>query len=194
MKNYERVLSNYDFILALLDAGFTIKELVNEINNKLHESFTYRELLYFIQKVRAKTIHKEYDNIILIDSMTGVMDANLSKYCVDFYGLLVTYKSASHLTNQQYIITPDNLLTIYNKESLLYAKRILKLYHISDSVLLEQHKLNYPHQAEISLDNFMNKIYSDFNAEFNAMLANLRTRYVDFAKTDLRQFSNTKGI
>ncbi|MCX8514236.1 MAG: hypothetical protein ORN24_01560 [Burkholderiales bacterium] len=93
MKNYERVLSNYDFILALLDAGFTIKELVNEINSKLYESFTYRELLYLIQKVRAKTIHKEYDNIILIDSMTRIMDVNLNKYCVDFYGLLVILNS-----------------------------------------------------------------------------------------------------
>lgn len=43
-------------------------------------------------------------------------DRSLGKYCVDFHGLLITYKSAVHLTNPEYIITPNNLMTVYSKE------------------------------------------------------------------------------
>lgn len=190
MKNYEHFLSNYDFIITLFDIGYSIKEMVDEVNDKLNANFTYRELLYLIKLIKTKAIHKEYNDIIIIDSITAKMDANLEKYCVDFHGLLLTFKSATQFTNQEYIITPDNILTIYAKESLLYAKRILKLYHTSDTILLRQHKLNYPHLPEINLDELVHKINSTLEDDFSSMLASLRKKYIAFANGDLKELIN----
>ena len=163
MKNEELLLSNYDLIFNLLNAGIELKQIVADVNNYLGTEITYRQLRYLIYRVRTNNIHKEYDNIIMIDHLKDAWDTNLSKYCVDFHGLLITYKSAVHLTNQEYIITPDNLTSISGKESVLYAKRILKLYHISDADILEQHKIKYPQYPEIDLFNLTAKIHVGFN-------------------------------
>lgn len=192
MQDYEQLLSYYDFILTWIDAGYSIKELVPEINNRLNTSVTYRQLQYLIHMVKSNTVHSEYDNISVIDGFRDAWDKNLIKYCVEFKGLLLTYKSAIHLTNLEYIITPNNLLTIYDKEALLYAKRILKLYHIPDDILLEQHRQAYPDRPDINLKDFTYKIRVDFNDEFNIMLSNLRKRYLDFVQNHLRGLINAK--
>jgi hypothetical protein len=159
MKNEELFLSNYDVISNLLNAGINLKQ------------------------------HKEYNNLALIDSMKDAMDTNLGKYCVDFHGLLITYKSAAHLIKPEYIITKDNLTTITWAEPMLYAKRILKLYHISDAKLLEEHKLVYPKQPDINLAEMVDKINASFNDEVELMLDGLRTRYVQFlAKNIIRVY------
>ncbi len=192
MKDFEQLLSHYDYILTWLEAGYSIKELVAEVNSRLHTSVTYRQLQYLIQMVKSNTIHKEYDNIAVIDGLKDSWDNNLEKYCIEFKGLLLTYKSATYLTNPEYIITPDNLLTIYDREAVLYAKRILKLYHISDSILLSKHMHNYPGGPNINLKDFTDKIYADFNDEFNTMLLQLRTKYLDFVENHLRELINAK--
>lgn len=192
MQDYEQLLSHYDFILTWIDVGYSIKELVPEINNRLNTSVTYRQLQYLIHRVKSNTIHSEYDNIAVIDGLRDAWDKNLFKYCVEFKGLLLTYKSTVHLTNPEYIITPNNLLTIYDKEALLYAKRILKLYQIPDDILLEQHRQAYPDRPDICLKDFTYKIRVDFNDEFNTMLLNLRKKYLDFVQNHLRGLINAK--
>lgn len=192
MKNFEQLLSNYDFILNLLHAGLTVKQIAQEINSQLNISVTYTELLYLIKRVKANTIHREYDSIVMVDILKDASDKNLSNYCVEFHGLWITYKSAAYLTNPEYIITPGNILTLYDKEALLYAKRILKLYHIPDIVLLEQHRQNYPTRPDINLDDFTVKIRVDFNDEFNTMLSNLRKKYVYFLTNNIKERTNAK--
>ena len=192
MKNFEQLLSNYDFILNLLHAGFTVKQITQEISSQLRISITYGELLYLIKRVKLNTIHREYDSIVMVDILKDASDKNLSNYCIVFHGLWITYKAAAHLTNSAYIITQANLLTIYDKEALLYAKRILKLYHISDMVLLEQHKQKYPTRPDINLNEFTHKIHVSFNDEFNAMLSNLRKKYVHFLTNNLKEKANAK--
>lgn len=186
MKNEELLLSNYSFILKLRDAGLTIKETTKEVNQYLGTKINYLELTYLIRRVRNNKIHKEYNNIVLIDSMMDAWDTKLGEYCVDFHGLLITYKAAAHLTNPEYIITPENLNSITGKESILYAKRILKLYHIADVYLLEQHKIIHPKQHDIDLTDLTYKIHVGFNNEFATMLIELRNRYVDFLTNNIK--------
>jgi len=192
MNDYEQLLSHYDFIVTLLDAGYSIKEIVAEVNSRLDTSVSYRQLQYLIHIVKSNTIHREYDTLVVIDGLRDAWDKNLRMYCVEFKGLLLTYKSAAYLTNPEYIVTPTNLLTVYGNESLLYAKRILKQYHIPDDVLLEKHKQAYPDQPNINLKNLTYKIRVDFNDEFNTMLSNLRKKYLDFVQNHLRELINAK--
>lgn len=185
MQNEEVLLSNYHFIYKLLNAGFEIKEIVEEIKQNLQLNVTYGQLVYLIKRVRAKTIHKEYDRIVIIEGLKDAIDTKLSEYCIDFKGLLITYKSTAHLTNADYIITSKNITKIYSKNSLLYAKRILKLYHIADADLLQQHKVIYPNQPDIDLKKAVQKINLDFNNEFATMLLELRKKYINFISKNI---------
>lgn len=66
MRNEEGLLSIYPAIFALMNAGFTIKQITEDVNQNLNIKITYRQLLYLIQRVTNKTIHKEYDNIVAL--------------------------------------------------------------------------------------------------------------------------------
>lgn len=190
MRNEELLLSNYPFILELINAGHTIKQITQDVNKQFDTQITYRQLLYLIARVRNNTIHKEYDNITIIDNMKDAWDTKLGEYCVDFHGLLVTYKSAAHLTNPEYIITPQNITTVYSEQSVIYAKRIIKLYHISDIELLQQHKIIYPKGYEINLAEKVDHLNKNFNNEFAAMLIELRHRYIHFLTNDTQKDDN----
>ena len=192
MRNEEELLSIYPAIFALMNAGFTIKQITEDVNQHLNIKITYRQLLYLIERVTNKTIHKEYDNIVVIDNLKDASDKKLSDYCVDFKGLLVTYKSAAHLTNPEYIITPKNITTIYSETSVIYAKRIIKLYHISDAELLQQHKIIYPKTYEVNLSDTVNYLNNNFNNEFAAILIQLRDKYINFLAKNIMQHSDLK--
>ena len=192
MQNQEILLTNYPLIHEMLNARFSLRQILEEVNTSLDAQITYRQLRYLIDRVRKGTIHSEYDNIIMIDILKDAGEKSLSRYCVEFHGLLVTYKSAAHLINTEYIITPDKLLTIYDKETLLYAKRILKLYHIPDVVLVEQHQQQYPTRANINLNDFTGKIRVGFNNEFNTMLSELRKKYAYFLTNNLKEQLNAQ--
>lgn len=192
MKNEELLLSNYDLIFNLLSAGVGLQQITNDVNKYIGTQITYRQLRYLIYRVRNNSIHKEYDNIIMIDNLKDAWDTNLGKYCVDFHGLLITYKSAAYLTKSEYIITPNNLATISGKESIIYAKRILKLYHISDAHLLQQHKVIYPKQPDINLTDLVYKINVGFNDDFARMLSDLHDRYINFLTNNIKGIINAK--
>lgn len=192
MKHKELLLSNYSFILELIKAGFQIRQITQDVNRKLDIQITQRQLQYLIDRVNNNTIHKEYDNIVLIDHTRDAWDTRLGEYCVEFHGLLITYKSAAYLTNPKYIITPDNLITVTSQESVIYAKRLLKLYHIPDADLLKQHKIIHPKQQDIDLANLTYKIRLEFNNEFARMLVDLRNRYVDFLSNNIKGTCNEK--
>lgn len=190
MQYDEILLSNYYLIHDLSNAGYSIKEIVKEINAYLQLNVTYGQLLYLIKRVKANTIHKEYDRIVAIDNLKDAWDKKLSQYCVDFQGLLITHKSAVHLTNPEYILTPKNITTVFSKNSLLYAKRILKLYHISDAELLQQHKAIHPEQQDIDLKKVTDKIHVNFNNEFATMLTDLRSKYIQFITSGIKRSHN----
>lgn len=184
MRNEEQLLSNYSFILELINTGFRIKQITQDINRCLGIKITERQLRYLIDRVRNNTIHKEYDNIVLISGLKDALDKNLGNYCVDFNGLLITYKSTAHLTNPEYIITSKNIMALYSQQALLYAKRILKLYHISDINILQQHKSIYPEQLGIDFKKVVDSININFSNEFAKMLIELKNKYVNFLTTN----------
>lgn len=194
MRNEEELLSNYPLIFALMIAGITIKEITKDVNQHLNIKITYRQLLYLIERITNKTIHKEYNNIVVIDNMKDAIDRKLGDYCVDFKGLLITYKSAARLTKAEYIITPKNITTIYSETSVIYAKRFIKLYHISDTALLRQHKIIYPKTHEINLYEEVDYLNKNFNDEFAAILIELRSKYIKFLTKKIIQHSDLKCI
>ncbi len=71
-------------------------------------------------------------------------------------------------------------MTVYSKESILYVKRMLKLYHIPDMQLLTLHKLVYPKRSDIDLEEIVDKINASFNDEVELMLQEPCTRYIKF--------------
>lgn len=190
MRNEEELLSIYPAIFALMNAGINIKQIAEDVNQYLNTNVTYRQLLYLVKRVGNHTIHKEYDNIVVIDNLKDSEDTKLGDYCVDFKGLLVTYKSAAHLTNPEYIITPKNITTVFGEKSIIYAKRIIKLYHISDAELLQQHKTIYPYVYEINLAKEVEHINKNFNNEFAIMLIELRDKYINFLAKKIMQSFN----
>lgn len=187
MKHEELLLSNYSWISGLLNSGVNVQQITQDLNQHLGIQITTRQLRYLIDRVNNKTIHKEYDNVVVIDGLMDAWDKKLGQYCVDFQGLLITYKSLAYLTKPEYIITGQNITTILGKDSLLYAKRILKLYHIPDMELLQQHKLVHPKQADIDLEKLTVKIHVDFNNEFATMLVELRNKYIQFMTNNIKR-------
>lgn len=189
MYNEEQLLTHFNFILGLKNAGFSVRQITDDVNYKFNCHIEPRKLRYFIDKVNNKTIHSEYNNIIMFDTTRDAWDKNLNKFCVNFHGLLITYKHLSNLTDNEYIITPDNLINLVsNKEAILYAKRILKLYQINDEVLIDQHSKCWPKKPEINVAELLEKIYISFNDEFNQMLTQLHNLYLNFLST------SSKGI
>lgn len=197
MQNVERLLTNFNLIIDLKNTGFSNVQIARDLSSKFACEMTPRQLRYFIDKVTAKRIHPEYNDIIMLDTTRDAWDKNLSKYCVDFHGLLITYKSLANLTDSNYIITPANLVKlISHQEPILYAKRILKLYDIPDRILLEEHKLLWAKVTEIDLPKHLNKIHQDFNTEFNNILIQLRELYIDFLTNheELHHANTTKNV
>lgn len=190
MHNQEYILSNYPLIYEMLNVGFSIKEITGELNRVLDTKISYREMVYLIRKVQKKSLHREYDRVVMVDSINDTTDNGFNRFCIDFNGLLITYKSASHLISSKLIITPDSLATISNQESLLYAKRILKLYHVSDVSLVEKQRKIYPNQQNIDLEVCLDNIHRNFNNQFNALLTDLRKKYVHFITTNLQEKIN----
>lgn len=189
MHNEEQLLTHFNFILGLKNAGFSMRQIAEDVNYKFNCKIEPRQLRYFIYKVKNKTIHSEYNNIIMFDTTRNAWDKNLNKFCVDFHGLLLTYKYLANLTDSEYIITPNNLINLVsNKEAIVYAKRILKLYQTNDEILIEQHGKCWPKQPEISITELLEKIHLSFNTEFNKMLIELHDLYINFLST------NPKGV
>lgn len=185
MHNQEQLLTHFNFISGLKNAGFSMRQITEDVNQKFKCKIEPRRLRHFIDKVNNKTIHSEYNNIIMFDITRDVWDKNLSKFCFGLHGLLITYKNLANLTDNEYIITPDNLINLVsNKESLLYAKRILKLYHINDEILIDQHRKCWPKQPEINLVEALERIHLSFNDEFNEMLIRLHNLYLNFLLTN----------
>lgn len=128
MQNVEQLLTNFNFIISLKNAGFTSTKIAQDVNSKLACNISPRQLRDLINKVNNKTIHIEYNNIIMFNHLHDAWDANLNNYCVNFHGLLITYKSSANLTDSAYIITPDNLIKLVShKESLLYESLLNSL-------------------------------------------------------------------
>ena len=68
MKNDEVLLTNYPYILKLINIGVSIKKIVYQLEKFFDIKVTYRELLYLIERVRTGKIHPEYNNIIVINA------------------------------------------------------------------------------------------------------------------------------
>src|SRR3990167_5993734 len=99
MHNEEQLLTNFSFITGLKDAKFTLSTIAQHLNQQFKYTITPRQLRYFMDKVTRKAIHPEYNNIIMLDTSRDAWDKNLNRYCVDFHGLLITYKSLANLTD-----------------------------------------------------------------------------------------------
>lgn len=192
MQNQEYILSNYPLIYEMLNVGFAIKEVTSELNRVLGTKVSYREMLYLIKRVQKRSIHREYDKVVMVDGINDTADNGFNKFCINFRGLLITYKSASNLFNPKLVITSDSLETLSSQESLLYAKRILKLYYIPDVNLLEKQRKIYPNKPNIDLNACMDIIHINFNDEFNTMLSDLRKKYVHFITNNLQEKINAK--
>lgn len=93
MRNEEQLLSHYDVVLGLINAGFGVKQIAQDLHEHLDIQITQRQLRYLIDRVRNNKIHKEYNRIAVIND--DAFNVQLYEYCVYFKNLLITFKSAT---------------------------------------------------------------------------------------------------
>jgi hypothetical protein len=177
----QQLLTNIPLILELKKNGNSYQEIAQQLEDKLNIKTKAVIIKQTIYSIRKDTINKRYNDFVVIDGVKSSIDKTLDEYAVDFHGLLVTNKTAiRHMEHPEFIIDRKNIASIWDKESILYAKRLLKLYQIPDSELLNQHDLYHQKALPIDYSAVINQLHTEFDTEVNRLIADIKIKHSNY--------------
>lgn len=175
MKNKELLLTNIPKIMEYKLAGFTHSEIAEELNQSLGLDIDESLIANLIYYIKNNQINKKYNTFALIDLNVNV--GELIDYCLVTHSLIITTPAIVNyfqLTHHQ--LTPDNFKKKVNsEEAMLYAKRLLKQYWISDKELVQYMRTMNPSAEKIhDYEQFINKLHNTINDEVNDWILELK--------------------
>lgn len=179
MSKIEQIIDKYPTIIALQKANFTLVEICTFLKEKYSIDICYNSLCPTISKIKNKTIHSEYDRIILISSDYDSVKI-YEPYSIQFNGIWICFKDAPNI-KKEWIITEKKLISsIPDPIGLIYAKRFLKAYHITNELLLNKYTQHwneeiFPHQLEkIKL------ISENIKIDYDKIITELKTKSLNY--------------
>ncbi|MBP9769102.1 MAG: hypothetical protein KBD32_05980 [Burkholderiales bacterium] len=149
------------------------------LENNFNIKLTVQEVMNFINRVNSK--HSEFNNLILIRHVNG--SDELKNTAVEFHNLFVIHKSIKNRLPQidfeNIMITSENITELVEPEAMIYSKRLLRLYDISDDVLIQQRQSTFGHE-DIDLIQIQNNIHNNFHTEAKQLMKDVIQNYVTF--------------
>lgn len=180
MKKTEIILTNIPRIIEMRSIGGTTKEIAEKINSEYNANFTARDIYNYMYYVRNQMLNKKYNNFVLLD-VTEDTSIEFMKTSIIVHGLQITilpimkYFDYSHM-----ILTPKNFKQkVTTAEGLLYAKRLLKQYWISDKELIDNIKKNNPNE-KIDYPSVLENIHNTLSNEVAEWIESIKSKAIEF--------------
>lgn len=174
MKNKEILLTNIPKIVELKLAGFTYSEIAEEINQASNLNIKERTIRNVFYYIKNNTLNKKYNTFALFDLSTDV--GILIEYSIIAHGLIITTPAIANyfeLSHQQ--LNKDNFKKkTTTEEGILYAKRLLRQYWVSDKDIIDHLRKTNPPQQKIDYPSFINKLHTIINEEVNNWIFELK--------------------
>lgn len=173
---------SYSKIVEIFEGSFNIK-------------FNERGIINFIQRINAKTIHADFNNLILLSDVTGLDE--LEKSAVAFHKLFVVHKSIVNMLPkvdfEEIMITSNNLIKLLEPEAMIYSKRLLRLYDIPDELLIQQQD-ELLTVTPIDLTQMQDAIHNNFHTEAKQLMNDVIQNYVTFLTKNLAKVYKKETI
>lgn len=174
MKNKEVLLTNIPKIMEYKFAGFKHAEIAQEINQSLGldiNEITIRNVLSYLKNNK---INKKYNTFALINLNVDV--GGLIDFSIVAHDLIITTPAiVSYFELNHHQLTPNNFKKkVSTEKGMLYAKRLLKQYWVSDKELIEYLRLCNPSTEKINYDAFINELHSSINDQVNSWILELK--------------------
>lgn len=173
---------SYSKIVEIFEGSFNIK-------------FNERGIINFIKRINAKTIHADFNNLILLSDLTGLDE--LEKFTIEFHKLFVVHKSIMNMLPEvdfeEILITSDNLIKLLEPEAMIYSKRLLRLYDIPDELLIQQ-QAEFLTVQPIDLNQLQNDIHNNFHTESKQLMNDVIQNYVTFLTQNLAKVYKKETI
>lgn len=178
MSKFECLFTQYSRILKLKEIGYSHNEIAlllsKELNIEINEQ-TIKDLFRFIKN---NTLNKKYDSVILFDvSLASKSNIDINITCVYMNELLISNPIIlKYFDLNHYVLTAKNFTNlITTAEGLLYAKRLLKQYHLADEDLLNDFYLKNPLSKKVNYDEIISNIHNNLANDVAENLKELKT-------------------
>ncbi|GAB4456988.1 MAG: hypothetical protein OHK0036_20660 [Bacteroidia bacterium] len=184
MKKIEILLTSIPFIHELKAIGLTYGEIANEINNKFGINITQRDIydsLYYIKTIWFK---KKYNDFILLDISEKPSDAFISKTVMAHNLFITTKQIAKHFEYDHLFLTnKDYQKRVSTEEGMIYAKRLLKNYEVSDKELIEYLRKKNPSVHKINYELTIDYLHQNIDKEVSQWIQTLKQYAIDIANS-----------
>lgn len=178
MNKTEQIISLYPLISKLLTIeDLTILEIQKELKGRNNIDINYSTLRGIIAKIKTKNIYPKYNKIVPLFT-TIDNESAIKHFSIKFKGTWICLKSSS--PKKEFILTEKSLLKIPNPVGILYMKRFLNLFHISDTFLLDTFKTTYNMEILPYQLNEISNISSNIKTEYDKILSELKQKNLDY--------------
>jgi hypothetical protein len=173
----ENILNNYPKIIELLNLNFTLVEICKIFKEKNILDIKYNTLTSIISNIKNNKIHPEYNIITpLFTNFDNV--PQFEPYSIKFNNVWICFNKSSY--KKEWILTEQTIKLIPDPVAILYMKRFLKLYHISDEFLLNCYLKNYGKAISTKEYEKINNISSDIRSIYDKIVTNLKHKNLEY--------------
>ena len=174
MNKIEKILTLYPQILELRKAQFSLVEICEIFDKQKIININYKTLSSIISKVKNKTIHPEYSKIVPILDDYQYRDTLEAGNFIKFHNTWFCFSNYTY--DQKWKVTEDNIYTMPNPADIVYVKRFLKLYHISDEILLKKYFDIFTIEATPKEQIRISSVEDNIKEEFNTIIYELKQK------------------
>lgn len=178
MSKFECLFTQYPRILKLKEIGYSHNEIALLLSKELNMTINEQNIKNLFRFIKNNTLNKKYDSIIIFDaSLVSKSDINFNIMCVYMNELLISNPIIlKYIDINHYVLTAKNFKNlITTAKGLLYAKRLLKQYHLADEDLLNDFYLKNPLSNKINYDEIVSNIHNNLANDVAENLKELKT-------------------
>ena len=177
MSKTEIILTNIPLIIDLTKAKFSLSEICNILKTRNNIDINYDTLRSLLSLIRTNKIHPEYDKLVLIQTEYHNVQI-FEPYSIKFHNFWICFNTSNF--KDEWKITEKSLTNIPNPIGLLYAKRLLKLYHISDKYLLDNYLKTFGIKITPDEQAIINNISANIKPEYDKIISELKRKNLEY--------------
>jgi hypothetical protein len=186
MSKIETILTNYPLILSLHKSKLTLVEICKVLEEKRNIRVNRNTLYPVISALRNNKMHPEYADIAPL-LITGEDVKNIEPYSIKFNSIWICFSNSN--PKKEWKLTEKTLAHVPDPVGILYMKRFLRQYQLTDEFLLQCYEKKYgmkamPHELEK-----IKNIDTDIRLEYENIIIKLKQKNLDYI---LGGFNNGK--
>lgn len=183
MKIPEILLTNIPRILELKELDLTYEEIAVELNNELNLNISSQQIRNILQRLKSNQFHKKYNNFFIF-SVEEDFEGEFVRNGIISHDLFISSIAITRLFKLEHLaLTPKNFMQkLKTEEGIIYAKRLLKQYNISDERLLDYLRQTYPSNKQINYKTLITELHENLDNETYEWVQTLKKYAVNLTK------------